>query len=78
MPCDASPAGLAYVAILSVAADQPDALGVVDLDPSSSSYGKLIGRTSMPNAGDELHHFGCGELLRLAPLISTARVRAWP
>jgi selenium-binding protein 1 len=30
----------------------------VDLDPSSSSYGKLIGRTSMPNAGDELHHFG--------------------
>ena len=54
----APPEKLAYVAILSVAADQPDALGVVDLDPSSSSYGKLIGRTSMPNAGDELHHFG--------------------
>jgi selenium-binding protein 1 len=47
----APPEKLAYVVILSVAADQPDALGVVDLDPSSSSYGKLIGRTPMPNTG---------------------------
>jgi methanethiol oxidase len=46
------------VAILSSAGDLPDAMGVVDLDPASSSYGKLIGRTPMPNAGDELHHFG--------------------
>jgi methanethiol oxidase len=49
---------LAYVAILSSAGDRPDAMGVVDLDPASSSYGKLIGRTPMPNTGDELHHFG--------------------
>jgi methanethiol oxidase len=54
----APPEKLAYVAILSSAGDRPDAMGVVDLDPASSSYGKLIGRTAMPNAGDELHHFG--------------------
>lgn len=54
----APPEKLAYVAILSSAGDRPDAMGVVDLDPDSSSYGKLIGRTAMPNAGDELHHFG--------------------
>lgn len=54
----APPEKLAYVAILSSAGDRPDAMGVVDLDPASSSYGKLIGRTMMPNAGDELHHFG--------------------
>jgi selenium-binding protein 1 len=54
----APPEKVAYVAILNVAGDRPDALGVVDLDPGSSSYGKLISRTPMPNAGDELHHFG--------------------
>jgi selenium-binding protein 1 len=54
----APPEKLAYVAILSVAGDRPDALGVVDLDPGSGSYASLISRTPMPNAGDELHHFG--------------------
>ncbi len=49
---------LAYVAILHVEGSKPDALGVVDLDLRSSSYGKLINRVVMPNAGDELHHFG--------------------
>ncbi len=58
MAMQATPEKLAYVAILHVGGDKPDALGVVDLDPRSSTYGKLIGRTPMPNAGDELHHFG--------------------
>jgi selenium-binding protein 1 len=49
---------LAYMAILNVEGTQPDALGVVDLDPQSSKYGELINRIPMPNAGDELHHFG--------------------
>jgi selenium-binding protein 1 len=31
---------------------------VVDLDPESGSYGEIVGQTDMPNAGDELHHFG--------------------
>ena len=54
----APPEKLAYVTIVNVAGDEPDALGVVDLDPASGSYGKLINRTPMPQAGDELHHFG--------------------
>jgi selenium-binding protein 1 len=50
---------LAYVAMLNVApSPQPDALGVVDVDPASAQYGKLIGRVDMPKVGDELHHFG--------------------
>ena len=36
----------------------PDAIGVVDVDPDSKSYGRLVGQTDMPHAGDELHHFG--------------------
>ena len=37
---------------------KPDALCTVDLDPQSSTYGQMVGRLEMPNAGDELHHFG--------------------
>ena len=49
----------AYVALINPLKDgRPDAIGVVDLDPLSASYGRLIGQTDMPNAGDELHHFG--------------------
>ena len=50
---------LAYVALLNPKADGvPDAIGVVDLDPASASYGKQVGQVDMPKAGDELHHFG--------------------
>src|SRR5919199_1190621 len=52
---------LAYVAVLNVGhngAQRPDALTVVDLDPSSSTYAQVVGRLDMPNVGDELHHFG--------------------
>src|SRR5262245_35279997 len=49
---------LAYLAILNSEGNQPDAIGVVDVDPQSSTYAKLIHKTAMPNAGDELHHFG--------------------
>jgi selenium-binding protein 1 len=31
---------------------------VVDVGPGSSTYGQVVGRTEMPNPGDELHHFG--------------------
>ncbi|HEX5227473.1 MAG TPA: selenium-binding family protein [Bryobacteraceae bacterium] len=59
----APPEKLAYVAMLNGKADgnghsRPDALGVVDVDPNSSAYGRLVGQVDMPNAGDELHHFG--------------------
>ena len=57
----AAPEQLAYVATIGVGqnGDTPaDALGVLDLDERSSSYGEIVGRTEMPNVGDELHHFG--------------------
>jgi len=50
---------LAFVALLNAENNQRhDALGVVDVDPASSAYGKLVGQVNMPYAGDELHHFG--------------------
>jgi selenium-binding protein 1 len=50
---------LAYLALINPAKDgRPDALGVVDVDPQSGTYGQLVGRTDMTQPGDELHHFG--------------------
>ena len=50
---------LAYVALLSASGNgKPDALAVIDTDPSSKGYGSQIGRVDLPNTGDELHHFG--------------------
>ena len=56
---EAEPEGLAYVATLNTSDEPaPDAICVVDTDPSSSSYAQVVGRLDMPNVGDELHHFG--------------------
>jgi len=50
---------LAYVVTLNTEDNgKPDALCVLDVDPSSSGYGEVVGRLDMPNVGDELHHFG--------------------
>lgn len=49
---------LAYVALINSRSGGADAIGVVDVDPASKSYGRLVGQTDMPHAGDELHHFG--------------------
>jgi methanethiol oxidase len=55
----APPEKLAYVALINPQKDQrPDAIGVVDVDPDSKAYGRLVGQTDMIAAGDELHHFG--------------------
>ena len=35
-----------------------DALCVLDLDSESKTYSQVVGRAEVPNAGDELHHFG--------------------
>src|SRR3712207_1663122 len=48
---------LAYVAVLNPNG-RPDALAVMDVDPGSSTYTKVVGRVDMPAMGDELHHFG--------------------
>ena len=54
------PEQFVYVAALyeGTGIDRPDFIAVVDVDPSSSSYGQIVHRTEMPNVGDELHHFG--------------------
>jgi methanethiol oxidase len=50
---------LAYVALLSTGENgTKDALGVIDTDPESASYGTVVGRLDLPTAGNELHHFG--------------------
>jgi methanethiol oxidase len=59
MAMAAPPEKLAYVAMLNANGhNKPDALGVVDVDPQSTAYGRLVGQLDMPNIGDELHHFG--------------------
>src|ERR671939_466792 len=54
----APPEKLAYVVTIQPDGGKPDALCALDLDPSSSGYGQVVGRLDMPNVGDELHHFG--------------------
>jgi selenium-binding protein 1 len=55
----AEPEGLAYVALLTQEQNgKTDALGVVDTDPASPDFGRLVGRVDFPNGGNELHHFG--------------------
>lgn len=59
MAMAAAPEKLAYVAMLSAKTDgSKDAMSVVDLDPTSKTYGSLLSRLDMPHSGDELHHFG--------------------
>jgi 56kDa selenium binding protein (SBP56). len=54
----APPESLAYVAAFDRAAEKPDAIAVLDVDPHSTSYGSVVGWTDLPYTGDELHHFG--------------------
>jgi methanethiol oxidase len=59
---------LAWVTLLAAAGNgATDALGVIDTDPSSGEYGRLVGRVEFPDAGNELHHLGwnaCSSHLR--------------
>ena len=55
---EAKPEALAYVAAFDPAGRQKDAMTVVDADPSSATYGSIVGWTELPTAGNELHHFG--------------------
>src|SRR5712672_2813586 len=58
MAMKAAPETLAYVVAFDPERKVPDALAVVDVDPKSQSYSKIVANVDMPNAGDELHHFG--------------------
>ncbi len=58
---------LAYVVRVNPMGDgRPDAICVVDVDPTSSTYSQIVGEVEMTNTGDELHHFGwnaCSSML---------------
>lgn len=58
---------LAYVVQANTKDDgTPDMIRVVDVDRESASYGQFLGGVEMPDAGDELHHFGwnpCSSML---------------
>src|SRR6185437_5797352 len=54
----AAPEQLAYVVAFDPAGQAKDALAVVDCDSASSSYGRVVGWSELPTAGNELHHFG--------------------
>jgi methanethiol oxidase len=49
---------LAYVAAFDPTGQARDAMAVIDCQPSSSDYGRVVGWTQLPTAGNELHHFG--------------------
>ena len=55
---EAPPEKFAYTLLLSPDFSKPDALAIVDVDPSSAQYGKIVHTVTMPNKGDEFHHFG--------------------
>ena len=60
-PADAiaAPAeSLGYVGAFDPAATSNDAIAVVDCDPRSNSYGRVVGWAELPTAGNEVHHFG--------------------
>src|SRR6266540_2517807 len=54
----APPERLAYVAAFDPTGQSKDAMTVLDCDPSSPTYGRLVGWSELPTAGNELHHFG--------------------
>src|SRR6266511_1279994 len=56
---EAPPEELAYVALLATGGNgHRDALGVVDTNPASPTYGRLVGRTEFPHGDNEAHPFG--------------------
>jgi selenium-binding protein 1 len=59
MAMQAPPEQLAYVALLNAGNNgKKDAIGVIDLDAASNSYGRLVGQVELPGSDNELHHFG--------------------
>src|ERR1043165_9415293 len=49
----APPETLAYVAAFDPDRKSPDAIAVVDVDPASSSFGKIVNTTPVAHTGDE-------------------------
>lgn len=49
---------VAFNVVFSPDFSQPDGLVVVDVDPTSDTYGEIVHSLFMPHKGDEFHHFG--------------------
>src|SRR5437763_17037140 len=59
MAMKAAPEQFAYVALLNVGKNgNRDAVGVIDLEPRSATYGQLLGQVDLPGGENQLHHFG--------------------
>jgi len=59
LAAEAPPEKLAFVAALNPPGGKNnDALLVVAVDPESPKFGREVGRCTLPEFGDELHHFG--------------------
>ncbi len=59
MAMEAPAERLAYLSLMNPTREgEKDAIAVVDVDPGSPEYGTVVGKVEMPEAGDELHHFG--------------------
>src|SRR3954470_17565910 len=54
------PEDVIYVACLyeGTGISEPDFIATIDVNPESDTYSQIVHTTSMPNVGDELHHFG--------------------
>ena len=63
----APPEELAYVVRINPNGDErPDAIAVVDVNPGSANFAKVVGEVEMTHPGDELHHFSwnaCSSML---------------
>ena len=68
----------AYTLLLSPDFSQPDALAVIDVKPGSPTYGKVVHTVTMPNKGDEFHHFGWNACSSVAVAADRPRVPRAP
>lgn len=50
--------GFVPAIMVGTGSNQSDYMATVDLDPKSPTYSQVVGRFSMPEPGDELHHYG--------------------
>jgi methanethiol oxidase len=55
---EAPPENFVYTLLLSPDFSKPDALAVIDVKPGSPTFSQIVHTVTMPNKGDEFHHFG--------------------
>ncbi|MEO0913706.1 MAG: selenium-binding protein SBP56-related protein, partial [Pseudomonadota bacterium] len=58
MAMDAPVEKVAFTVMLSPDGSKSDGIAVVDLNPTSDTYGQIVHQVIVPTKGDEFHHFG--------------------